>query len=86
MATLRALIGEKFRAFRQRFLGRVLSAVTMETASDGTTDGMSDNFLRVSLTDPSGSPIPGNQLVAARITALTADGLAGTVAPLGRLQ
>ncbi|MGC2498197.1 MAG: hypothetical protein WA374_10675, partial [Acidobacteriaceae bacterium] len=79
MAALRALIAEKSRAFRQRFLGRTLSAVTMETASDGSTEAMSDNFLRLSLSSPSGAPIPGNRLVAARITAVTADGLAGLV-------
>jgi threonylcarbamoyladenosine tRNA methylthiotransferase MtaB len=80
MAALRALIGEKSRAFRQQFLGRTLSAVTMETADDGSTDAMSDNFLRLSLTSPGGAPIPENQLVAAHITALTPDGLSGTVA------
>lgn len=86
MAALRALIGEKSRAFRERFLGRSLSAVTMEAGADGTTDAMSDNFLRLSLTDPSGTPIPGNQLVTAHITALTADGLAGTVTLSAQLQ
>jgi threonylcarbamoyladenosine tRNA methylthiotransferase MtaB len=86
MATLRALMAEKSRVFRRRFLGRTLSAVTMDTAPDGRTDAMSDNFLRLSLADPAGIPIPANQLVAAHITALTADGLAGAVAASAPLQ
>lgn len=86
MAALRSLIGEKSRAFRTRFLGRTLSAVTMETAPDGTTDAMSDNFLKLTLTATDGTPIPGNQLVAAHITALTQDGLAGTLAFPGSIQ
>ncbi len=86
MAALRTLIGEKSRAFRQRFLGRTLSAVTIETGADGTTEAMSDNFLRLSLTDPTGAPIRGNQLITARITTLTADGLAGTVSLGASLQ
>ncbi|HEX3986342.1 MAG TPA: tRNA (N(6)-L-threonylcarbamoyladenosine(37)-C(2))-methylthiotransferase MtaB [Acidobacteriaceae bacterium] len=80
LAALRALMADKFRAFRQPFIGRTLSSVTMETGADGTTDAMSDNFLRLSLTTPGGAPIPDNRLVAARITALTPDGLAGTLA------
>ncbi|MGA7523211.1 MAG: radical SAM protein [Acidobacteriaceae bacterium] len=86
MAALRALIAEKSRAFRQRFLGRILSAVTMDTAPDGTTDAMSDNFLRLSLTRPNGTAIPGNRLVPARITALTPDGLAGIVEDPASIQ
>jgi threonylcarbamoyladenosine tRNA methylthiotransferase MtaB len=86
MAAVRALMAEKFRAFRQRFLGRTLSAVTMDTAPDGPTDAMTDNFLRLALTAPGSAPIAGNQLVAARITALTPDGVAGTVAPPALLQ
>jgi threonylcarbamoyladenosine tRNA methylthiotransferase MtaB len=98
MAALRALIADKFRAFRQRFVGRTLSAVTMDVAPDGATDAMSDNFLRLSLTQAraqaktqartqaNGAPVPGNQLVAASITALTADGLAGTVAAPAPIQ
>ncbi len=86
MAALRALIGEKSLAFRTRFLGRTLSAVTMETDPDGTTDAMSDNFLKLTLTPTDGKPIPGNQLVAAHITALTQDGLAGTLALAPSIQ
>jgi len=79
MAALRALMAEKFLAFRRQFLGRIVSAVTMDAAGDGTTRAMTDNFLRLSLTGPGGTPVSGNQLVAATVTALTPDGLAGVL-------
>jgi threonylcarbamoyladenosine tRNA methylthiotransferase MtaB len=76
MATLRDLIAEKSRAFRSRFLGRTLSAVTIEPGSESaTTAAVTDNFLKLTLDEP----IFANRLVAARITALTADGLRGTL-------
>jgi threonylcarbamoyladenosine tRNA methylthiotransferase MtaB len=76
MAALRALIAEKFLVFRMRFLGRTLSAVTIETNPDGSTAAVTDNFLKLSIDEP----IPANRLVVARIAALTADGLRGTLA------
>jgi threonylcarbamoyladenosine tRNA methylthiotransferase MtaB len=76
MSALRALIAEKFLAFRTRFLGRTLSAVTIETNPDGSTAAVTDNFLKLSIDEP----IPANRLVVARIAALTADGLRGTLA------
>jgi threonylcarbamoyladenosine tRNA methylthiotransferase MtaB len=86
MTALRALMVDKSRAFRTRFLGRTLSAVTMDTAADGATEAMSDNFLHLSLTGTIDAPIPGNQLVAARITALTPEGLAGTLESPARVH
>ncbi len=78
MAALRDLIAEKSRAFRTSFLGHALSAVTVEPGADpATTSAVTDNFLKLTLDEP----IPANQLVAARITALTAEGLRGTLAP-----
>jgi threonylcarbamoyladenosine tRNA methylthiotransferase MtaB len=76
MAALRALIAEKFLVFRMRFLGRTLSAVTIETNPDGSTAAVTDNFLKLSIDEP----LPANRLVVARIAALTADGLRGTLA------
>jgi len=80
MAALRALMAEKSCAFRGQFLGRRLSAVTMEIGPDGGTEAMTDNFLRLTLSDPGTEPIAGNQRIAASITALTRDGLAGVPA------
>jgi threonylcarbamoyladenosine tRNA methylthiotransferase MtaB len=81
MAALRDLIAEKSRAFRTSFLGRTLSAVTIEAGPDNTTAAVTDNFLKLTLDPVNGASIPANQLVAARITALTAEGLRGTLSP-----
>jgi threonylcarbamoyladenosine tRNA methylthiotransferase MtaB len=77
MTSLRALISEKSRAFRSRFLGRALSAVTVEVRPDGTTDAVTGNFLKLTLAPENAHPIPANRLVTARITHLTAEGLSG---------
>jgi threonylcarbamoyladenosine tRNA methylthiotransferase MtaB len=76
MTALRTLIAEKFLAFRSQFLGHRLSAVTIEAGSDAmTTEAVTDNFLRLSLA----TAIPANRLVTADITALTGEGLRGSV-------
>ena len=81
MAALRDLISEKSRAFRMRFIGRTLSAVTVgdkddQSDSDRSTHAVTDNFLKLALEEPTAP----NRLIAARITALTADGVLGSVA------
>ncbi|MFP5226400.1 MAG: MiaB/RimO family radical SAM methylthiotransferase [Acidobacteriota bacterium] len=80
MTTLRDLIAEKSRAFRSRFIGCTLSAVTIgddaeKPGSGPTTQAVTDNFLKLTLD----SPLPANRLVNARITALWDDGLRGTL-------
>jgi len=40
---------------------------------------VTDNFLKLALEEEDGGPVPANRLVTARITALTAEGLRGTV-------
>jgi threonylcarbamoyladenosine tRNA methylthiotransferase MtaB len=79
MAALRDLIAEKSRAFRTSFLGRTLSAVTIDAGTDYTTAAVTDNFLKLTLDPVNGASIPANQLVTARITALTTEGLRGTL-------
>ena len=81
MAALRDLIAEKSRAFRTSFLGRTLSAVTIEAGPDNTTAAVTDNFIKLTLDPVNGASIPANQLVAARIAALTNEGLRGTLIP-----
>ena len=74
MTALRQLMSEKFRAFRTRFVGRVLSAVTIDPDSMGpATEAVTDNFLKLKLE----APLAGNSLVAARITSLSGEGLCG---------
>jgi tRNA A37 methylthiotransferase MiaB len=72
---LRALIAEKNRAFRQSFIGRSLNAITLSTPreDENCTEALTDNFLKLRLEGKHSD----NQLVAARITALTEDGLRG---------
>jgi threonylcarbamoyladenosine tRNA methylthiotransferase MtaB len=78
MSALRALIEEKSRAFRSGFIGRALSAVTVEPGPGSTTHAVTDNFLKLTLD----ATIPANRLVTAHITAITQDGLHGTTAPI----
>jgi threonylcarbamoyladenosine tRNA methylthiotransferase MtaB len=85
MAALRDLIAEKSRAFRTQFLGRTLSAITLgpdskEPGPDGSTQAVTDNFLKLTLVSETGEPIPANTLVTANITALTDEGLCGNLA------
>ena len=86
MSALRALIDEKSRDFRARFIGRTLSAVTLErdprSGATGATVAVTDNFLKLSLVSEAGQPIRANRLVAARITGLTPEGLSGDLAPV----
>jgi threonylcarbamoyladenosine tRNA methylthiotransferase MtaB len=79
MAALRDLIAEKSRAFRSRFIGRNLYAVTIgddaeNPGPDPITEAVTDNFLKLTLD----AALPANRLITARITALWDDGLRGT--------
>lgn len=81
MDALRALMAEKSRAFRARFVGQTLSAVTIERGSGAaTTEAMSDNFVKLTLE----GALKGNRMVSARITAVREDGLAGALAEEAR--
>ena len=75
MAALRSLIAEKSRAFRSGFIGRALSAVTIEPLPQGGTLAVTDNFLKLEIR----AALPANRLVAARVTGLTAEGLSGVL-------
>lgn len=82
MAALRELIADKSHAFRSRFIGRTLSAVTIGDDAENpgpnpTTQAVTDNFLKLTLD----AAIPANRLVTARVTALWDDGLRGTPIP-----
>lgn len=81
MAALRRLIEEKNLAFRRRFAGAKLSAVTLVSAggaAEGTGAGctaMSDNFLPVALDQP----LPPNRLVQVQVRGTSVNGLTGSV-------
>ncbi len=46
---LRELAAEKNLAFRKRFIGRTLEAITLQSIGDGWTEALSDNYLKVRL-------------------------------------
>jgi tRNA A37 methylthiotransferase MiaB len=46
---LRDLAAAKNLAFRRRFLGRSLSALTLQVGRDDHTEALSDNFLKIRL-------------------------------------
>ncbi len=79
MAELRALAAEKTLAHRRRFIGRELSAITLNTptlktsaplAAGGQTAALSENFLPVSLD----CRFPSNQLLQVRVAGIHSDG------------
>jgi threonylcarbamoyladenosine tRNA methylthiotransferase MtaB len=67
-AVLRELAARKNLAFRQRFVGRTLSAVTLDAGQPALTS----NYLKVTLA----TLRPANQLVSLAIGAVTDTGLA----------
>jgi threonylcarbamoyladenosine tRNA methylthiotransferase MtaB len=71
MSRLRHLIDERNLSFRQKFLGRVLPAVTLH--SQGLGLALSDNFLELRLD----APMAANRNVQVLVTGLTEDGLTG---------
>lgn len=64
MAALRALTDEKATAFRRRFEGRTLSAVTLEGGTVDQTPALSANFLKIEIA----GAIPANWMVEASIS------------------
>ena len=44
---LRELAAEKNLAFRKRFIGRTLEAITLQSGGEGWTEALSDNYLKV---------------------------------------
>jgi threonylcarbamoyladenosine tRNA methylthiotransferase MtaB len=79
MAALRRLAAVKHLAFRQRFVGGELAAITLEGSSPDRTPALSDNFLKLDL---AGS-LAANQSVRAIVTGLTAEGLSASLGRLG---
>lgn len=84
MTALRGLIEQKNLAFRSKFIGKQLSAVTLLTTQEVSdrqrsenrqTAGMTDNFLSIEI---AGNLVP-NTMVRVAIAGLTDHGLSGTV-------
>ena len=75
MARLRELIAGRQAAFRARFAGHRLPAVTLQADEHASPCALTDNFLEVSLAEP----IPANRSVVLNIVGLTGSGLHGVV-------
>ena len=72
------LAAAKGAAFRQRYVGRVLTAVTLEEAGNGgDLRALTGNFFEVAL--PAGT-VPGNRLVEVRVLSADASGARGVAA------
>lgn len=76
---LRALAAEKNLEFRRGFVGRTLEAITLNVSDGEWTEVLSDNYLKLRLRGRHAA----NQWVAARIDAVTEDGLAGVIGSSG---
>jgi threonylcarbamoyladenosine tRNA methylthiotransferase MtaB len=72
---LRELIAEKNAAFRRSFIGRSLEAITLNGNNEGTTEALSNNFLKVHLDGTQAA----NQLLHIAVTGLSDSGLIGRV-------
>ena len=68
---LRELAAQKNLEFRERFLGKILNVITLQTNDENSTEALSDNYLKVRLA----GQIPANQWLTARITDLALDSL-----------
>jgi len=78
MAQLRAVMAEKNLRYRERFVGRTLSAVTIQCESAGTgTQAVSDNFLAIEMP----AWYSANRMLQVRVHGVTATGLRGTADP-----
>jgi threonylcarbamoyladenosine tRNA methylthiotransferase MtaB len=73
MARLRGLIAARNLSFRQSFLGRELSAVTLHAPPNAMSKALTDNFLELHLD----ARLPANQNVRVLVTGLAENGLTG---------
>lgn len=71
MTALRGLLAEKNRAFRESFLWRELSVVTLENRTGASTSALSDNFIKVEIS----AALPANRIVTVYISGLGEMGL-----------
>jgi threonylcarbamoyladenosine tRNA methylthiotransferase MtaB len=71
---LRELIASKNRLWRERFLGREIEAITLHSNDDGTTEALSNNYVKTKIA----GELPGNELVRVRVSSLVEDGFFAT--------
>jgi threonylcarbamoyladenosine tRNA methylthiotransferase MtaB len=68
---LRDLIAEKNRRWRETFVGREIEAITLHPNADGSTEALSNNYIKVGIAGEH----PANQLLTIRVDALSSAGL-----------
>lgn len=78
MAALRDLMRKKNMAFRQSFLRKKLSVITLETSGSGTTSALSDNFLKVEVD----TALRANRIVTVYAMGLNENGVYATLTPV----
>jgi threonylcarbamoyladenosine tRNA methylthiotransferase MtaB len=71
--TLRELIAEKNHRWRETFVGREIEAITLHAKPDGSTEALSNNYIKVRLAGEH----PANQLLTVTVDAFSEDGLEG---------
>lgn len=71
MASLRSLADQKNLAFRQRFIGRKLTAVTLKGGHRDTTPAISSNFIKIEVA----TLCPPNHTIPVQVTGLSEAGL-----------
>jgi threonylcarbamoyladenosine tRNA methylthiotransferase MtaB len=72
---LRELSAQKSLSFRSSFVGRTLPAITLTTRGGGSTEALSDNYIKVQVAGEHAA----NQWLRVHINAVSGDGLAGTL-------
>ena len=74
--TLRELAARKNLEFRNSFIGKQLSVITLVQEPDNQAQALSTNYLKVEISKGS---VEANRILSARITGLTAEGLTGEI-------
>ncbi len=72
---LRELSAQKNLAFRRSFVGQTLPAITLTPRGTGSTEALSDNYIKVQIAGEHAA----NQWLRVHINAVSDDGLAGTL-------
>src|SRR5262249_2481980 len=74
---LRDLAAQKNLGFRQRFVGRRLDVITLQTGNGEHTEALSDNYLKTQVRGAH----PANVVLAAQIDGVSHEGLLATAIP-----
>jgi threonylcarbamoyladenosine tRNA methylthiotransferase MtaB len=72
---LRELIAKKNRVWRERFIGREIEAITLHLNGDGTTEALSNNYVKVRVA----GELPANELARVNVKSLTDEGFFASI-------